>query len=130
MSPRTTTTVLTRLCLGLCLGMLGGPLLAQNNGTQIYQLPQEQPIGGGQGAPGLYPYRKAPPAATIIEQGSANQGIPTTGVQPLPQRPSTSTRSPSYRYYQPHKDGKGTTVVGPDGVTYCRSPNGKLVMCY
>jgi len=121
-----------RIVSAVCLGLLAGSLHAQSS-TQIYQLPQEQPLGAGQnGGPALYPYKKAPPPGTVIEQGTANKGIPTTGVQPLPKLDdnSRSSRSPSYRYYQPHKDGKGTTVMGPDGVTYCRSPNGKLVMCY
>lgn len=120
----------TRICNALVLGLLATAAQAQNS-TQIYQMPKEQSIELGDGQT-LYPYKKAPPMGTVIEQGNATPGIPTTGVQPLPTIPGarTAPRSPSYRYYQPHKDGKGTSVIGPDGVTYCRSPNGKLVVCY
>lgn len=117
----------------LCLFSAG--LSAQQEGgqmsTQIYQLPKEQSVDLGNGQT-LYPYRKNPPVGTVIEGSRTAPGIPTTGVQPLPRQPGAAAppRSPSYRYYQPHKDNKGATIVGPDGVTYCRSPNGRLVVCY
>lgn len=76
----------------------------------------------------LYGTKKPAPAVIVVEPGNA--GIPTSGVQPLPQaEPRSGSRGPTVMY-RDRKDKGLTVITGPDGTTICRDFSGRTVVCY
>ena len=83
----------------------------------------------------LYGVKKnQPPQGMVIEQGAANQGIPTSGTQQMQQL--QRNQAGQYRrggpdvIYRDQKDKGLTVITGPNGTTVCRDASGNVTVCY
>lgn len=92
----------------------------------------------------LYGVKKNPmPQGVVVEQGTTNAGIPTSGTQQAEElRKNQAQRrgygnSGGYGYgggpnviYRDRKDKGLTVITGPDGTTVCRDTSGRVTVCY
>jgi len=88
----------------------------------------------------LYGVKKNPmPQGVVVEQGTANSGIPTSGTQQADELRKNQPQRlrGGYGYgggpnviYRDRKDKGLTVITGPDGTTVCRDASGRVTVCY
>ena len=116
---RALLSVLSMLALGFSLPASAqyAPSGDQSNQTILYGVKKNQP-----------------PQGMVIEQGAANQGIPTSGTQQMQQL--QKNQAGQYRrggpdvIYRDQKDKGLTVITGPNGTTVCRDASGNVTVCY